>query len=81
MNTFDNFVISAQCRTVKARDDFKRGLREFFTGERGVSNVVATIIILLIVVLIIGVFWDNLQLWLKDMMETIFGYKPTADKL
>lgn len=77
MNTIDYLVIGAQNRMAKA----KEGFRNFMSSERGVSNVVATIIILLIVVLLIGVFWDRLQEWLKGIMDTIFGYTPTTDKL
>ena len=50
MNTVDYLVISAQSKMEKA----KEGIKNFFTSERGVSNVVATIIILLIVIIIIG---------------------------
>lgn len=81
MSTIDNFLIDAQCRMTRAKENFKRGFQEFWTGERGVSNVVAMIIILLIVVLVIGVFWDSLQVWLQDMMETIFGKKIKNDTL
>lgn len=77
MSTFDSMIINAQCRMSRAKENFK----EFWSGEKGVSNIVATIIILLIVVLLIGVFWDRLQEWLKAMMDQIFGYEPTADKL
>lgn len=77
MNTIDYLVISAQNRMAKAKESF----RNFMSSEKGVSNVVATIIILLIVVLIIGVFWDKLQTWLKGMMDTIFGSEFKDDKL
>lgn len=73
MGMLDRLVISAQNRMVRAQEEIK----EFMTSERGVSNVVATIIILLIVVLIIGIFWDKLQTWLKGMMDTIFGTEIT----
>lgn len=73
MGMLDRLVISAQNRMRRAQEEIK----EFMTSERGVSNVVATIIILLIVVLIIGIFWDKLQTWLKGMMDTIFGTEIT----
>lgn len=75
MHIVDMCLINAQTRMIKAKENVK----EFFTSERGVSNVVATIIILLIVVLIIGVFWDRLQVWLDGMMDTIFGTTPKVD--
>ena len=77
MNTSDYLVISAQNRMAKAKENF----RNFMSSERGVSNVVATIIILLIVVLLIGVFWERLQKFLKGIMDTIFSSEFTADGL
>ena len=68
MSTLDNMIIAGRCRMAKAKENFK----EFWSSEKGVSNVVATIIILLIVVLIIGVFWDKLKVWLDGMMAQIF---------
>lgn len=69
MSTLDNMIIAGRCRMTKAKENF----REFWSSEKGVSNVVATIIILLIVVLLIGFFWEELQKWLDKMMDTIFG--------
>ena len=77
MNTLDNMIIAGRCRMTKGKESFK----EFWTSEKGVSNVVATIIILLIVVLIIGVFWDKLSVWLNGMMKDIFGSEYTKTKL
>lgn len=77
MSTLDIMIINAQCRMSRSKEKFK----EFWSGEKGVSNIVATIIILLIVVLLIGVFWDRLQVWLSGLMEQIFGFEPKADKL
>lgn len=77
MRKLDHFYIAAQTRALKA----KEGIKHFFEGEKGVSNVVATIIILLIVVLLIGVFWDRLQEWINKIMDTIFGTEFKANKL
>lgn len=77
MHTLDMWFINARTRMIKTQERVK----EFFESEKGVSNVVATIIILLIVVLVIGVFWDRLQVWLDGMMNTIFGTTPSVDKM
>ena len=77
MRTLDMWYINARTRMIKAQERAK----DFFTSEKGVSNIVATIIILLVVVLIIGVFWDRLQVWLDGMMDTIFGTTPSVDKM
>lgn len=68
MSTLDNMIIAGRCRMAKAKENFK----VFWSSEKGVSNVVATIIILLIVVLIIGVFWDRLKVFLEKLMNDIF---------
>jgi len=80
-NALDSMIINAQCRMARTKERVRKGFREFWSAEKGVSNVVATIIILLIVVLLIGIFWDRLQEWLDDMMNTIFGSSFTADGL
>ncbi len=79
MNMFDSMYISMQNRMTRAKESIK----EFWSAEKGVSNVVATIILLLIVVIIIGVFWDELSDWLSDLMGDIFDENntPTADDL
>lgn len=77
MSKLDCLYISMQNKMARA----KEGIKDFFTSEKGVSNVVATIIILLIVVLIIVVFWDKLQEWLNGMMQTIFGTELDNNKL
>lgn len=77
MSTLDSMIINAQFKMTRAKENFK----EFWSSEKGVSNVVATIIILLIVVLLIGFFWDKLQIWLDGMMDTIFGTEFNSDGL
>ena len=77
MNKLDRLYISMQTKMARA----KEGIKDFFTSEKGVSNVVATIILLLIVVLIIVIFWDKLQVWLKGMMDRIFATEIKDDKL
>ena len=77
MSLLDNMAINAKVRMWK----FGEKAKNFFTEEKGVSNVVATIILVLIVVLIIGVFWKQLSIWLNGMMQTIFGSSVTDGDL
>ena len=77
MSALDNMLISARVRMMKAGER----IQEFLSGEKGVSNVVATIIVLLITVLLIGFFWDELQKWIDGIMDTIFGTGFDADGL
>lgn len=71
MDLADDFVISAKVRMWKLGERIKGFLKE----EQGVSNVVATVILVLIVVLLIAAFWESLSKWLKTIMEQIFGQK------
>lgn len=69
MMWLDSLYLNVQSRLRMAGNK----VREFLTSEHGVSNVVATIIVLLIVVLLIGVFWSRLKTWVGGIMDTIFG--------
>lgn len=69
MGTVDFMYIYTQNRILSAKDRMK----EFWTSQDGVSNVVATIIILLIVVLLIAAFWSQLKTWIQGIMNQIFG--------
>lgn len=77
MGKLNCLLVGAQVRAVKLKEDVK----DFFASERGVSNIVAMIIILLIVVLLIGVFWDKLQEWLSGLMDQIFNSSFNTDGL
>ena len=72
MNTLDKFYLGTKIKAIKMKEKASEGLKHFFSEEKGVSNVVATIILLLIVVLLIGVFWGRLKEWLNGLMDKIF---------
>ena len=69
MKMLDSLCIGAMVRMTAMKDKAK----DFVKSQDGVSNVVATIIILLLVVMLIAVFWENLQEWISGMMDQIFG--------
>lgn len=73
----DNLYISASIRLRKMRDSIK----DFFENQSGIGNVVATIIILLIAVLLIAAFWGQLKVFVKKIMDTIFGTEFTSEGL
>ena len=51
-------------------------VEELRDDERGVSNIVATVILILIVVLLAALFWDKL----KSYFDTLWGrVEETAD--
>ena len=69
MKMLDSLCIGAMVRMTAMKDKAK----DFVKSQDGVSNVVATIIILLLVVMLIAVFWENLQEWISGMMDQSFG--------
>ena len=77
MKMLDKICIGTMIRANMAKDKVK----EFLQKQDGVSNVVATIIILLIVVLLIGAFWDRLKEWINAIMDQIFGTSYNASGL
>lgn len=73
MKKFNNFV-NGTFLSLKARKD------AFMKDERGVSAIVATILLILIVVLLAAAFWKYLSKWFNDMMEQIFGTENSIGK-
>lgn len=68
MNTLDKCYIAALCRMQKVKESVK----EFYDNQSGVSNIVATIMILLIVLLLIGLLWPKLKTWVETLMGKAF---------
>ena len=50
----------------------KDKLESFLEEQDGVSNVVATLLILVIVVTLVTTFWGRLQEWTNKLMDIIF---------
>lgn len=73
MKTLDRICIGAMIRANQAKDKVK----EFLEAQDGVSNVVATIVILLIVMLLITMFWNRLKVWAEQIMDKIFAFDFT----
>lgn len=69
MNRLERGYIWLSVRAIKAKENMK----EFWDNQTGVSNVVATIIVLLITVLLVAAFWGQLKEWAQDLMDQIFG--------
>lgn len=75
MNTLDKLYVSAQIRA----GIMKEKIKNFMSEQRGISNIASTILLLLIVVLVIGLFWGRLQTWLNSTMDTVFDAElPSA---
>lgn len=69
MSRLEKGYIWLSVRAIKAKESVK----EFWDNQTGVSNVVATIIVLLITVLLVAAFWGQLKSWVQGLMGQIFG--------
>ena len=68
MKMLDKICINAMLRANVAKDK----LESFLEEQDGVSNVVATLPILVIVVTLVTTFWGRLQEWTNKLMDIIF---------
>ena len=70
IKTLDRFYIGAKIRMANFADQFKK-------DETGVSSIVATVLLILIVVLLAALFWDKISQWFNDTWEKILGQSDT----
>lgn len=68
MKMLDKICINAMLRANVTKDK----LESFLEEQDGVSNVVATLLILVIVVTLVTTFWGRLQEWTNKLMDIIF---------
>lgn len=71
MKMLDKICINAMLRANVAKDKLESFLKE----QDGVSNVVATLLILVIVVTLVTTFWGRLSEWANSLMDIIFKTK------
>ena len=71
MRMLDKICINAMLRANVAKDK----LESFLEEQDGVSNVVATLLILVIVVTLVTTFWGRLSEWAIGLMDIIFKTK------
>lgn len=62
----DSVCLRAKIRLMGFVENFKR-------DEAGVSALVATVLLLVIVVALAAVFWDAINEWFTHTIESIFG--------
>ena len=71
MKMLDKICINAMLRANVSKDK----LESFLEEQDGVSNVVATLLILVIVVTLVTTFWGRLSEWANGLMDIIFKTK------
>ena len=70
LKTLDRFYLGAKIRMANFADQCKK-------DETGVSSIVATVLLILIVVLLAALFWDKISQWFNDTWEKILGQSDT----
>lgn len=70
LDFLDSLYIGAAIRTRMFIDSFKK-------DERGVSSIVATVLLILIVVCLAAIFWNSISSWFTDMWSKITGKANT----
>lgn len=65
MQFLDNLIIGFKCRAVKAEERFEE--------ESGVSSFMATILLIVIVVALTAIFWENIKGWFETTWSSITG--------
>lgn len=73
LTILDNAYIAAKNRIHMASNEIKEGWSEFVNNEEGVSAIVATILLILIVVLLAVIFWNSISEWLSQLWASITG--------
>lgn len=66
MELLDNLYFMARTRFLCFLNDFKE-------NEMGVSSIVATVLLILVVVLLVSIFWGLISGWLADTWNRIIG--------
>lgn len=66
IKALDRMYIGAKIRITNFFNDLKN-------GEAGVSAIVATVLLILIVVLLASLFWNQISQWFSDTWERITG--------
>lgn len=72
LNTLDKLYIGAKIRMNNFVDEFKK-------DQTGVSSIVATVLLILIVVLLASLFWDKLKGLFKSLWEKIEDVEFTTE--
>ena len=72
MNFINSMVLGAKVRMLKA----KEALKNVMTEEKGVSNIVATVIIIIVAVALVALMWTFLKDWIIEVFTDLLNFKP-----
>ncbi|MBQ3517167.1 MAG: hypothetical protein IJA29_08075 [Lachnospiraceae bacterium] len=72
MNFINSMVLGAKVRMLKA----KEALKNVMTEEKGVSNIVATVLIIIVAVALVALMWTFLKDWIIEVFTDLLNFKP-----
>ncbi len=64
MEFLNSMVLGAKVRMLKA----KEALKNVMTEEKGVSNIVATVLIIIVAIALVALLWGLLQDWIVEVV-------------
>lgn len=74
-------VSSLELMAIGAKNRFSRFKTEFRENEMGMSNVVATVVMILIVVLLCVFLYNQMSDWIQSMWSNITGNTDTIQSI
>ena len=72
MNFLNRLYIDMQTKRL-AREEARKNEQSLVKDERGVSAIVATVLLILFVALLAVLFWNQIKEWFDAMMDKIFN--------
>ena len=70
MNFFNSMVLGAKARMLKAKEEMKNVMAE----EKGVSNIVATVLIIIVSIALVALIWSFLDEWIIEVFEELLDF-------
>ena len=70
MNFLNSMVLGAKARMLKAKEEMKNVMAE----EKGVSNIVATVLIIIVSIALVALIWSFLDEWIIEVFEELLDF-------
>ncbi len=68
-----DFLFKCYLSIICSIETGKEKIKSLYEDERGISPIIATVLILLFVVLLAVVFWENISEWFEALWDRILG--------
>lgn len=71
----DKLVIMAYCSLMSMRQKFD----DFMHEEKGGSEIIAMVLIIAIVLVLAGIFWDKISAFFESLWNSVVAKNPVDD--